>query len=169
MLDKIINHYVESKNTQENINVFVEINKRFIKEVQERYAVVIVEFMQNFVFEQQGKIVLTVNVHKAKELGMKTDILDLTANTTRSIALEPTTGVFSFDISINGKGGVYKFNSKDLETIDVVVLNDDDEVEHIPLELVLTTIHEKIMAPKENVQVVPEDLPANVVRGNFGK
>lgn len=169
MLDKIVRDYVNSKSSQKNIDVFVELNKRFIKEVQEKYAVVIVEFMQNFVFEQNGKICLVVTADKAKELGMKTDIIDLTSNTTRSIALEPTTGVFSFDISINGKGGVYQFTSKDIELLEVIALNDDGELESIPLDLILSSIHETVMSPKENKQEVPEELPDNVVRGNFSR
>lgn len=169
MLDKIVRDFVNNESSQKNIDVFVEINKRFIKEVQEKYAVVIVEFMQNFVFEQNGKICLVVTADKARELGMKTDLIDLTSNTTRSIALEPTTGVFSFDISINGEGGVYQFTSKDIVMLELIVLNDDGELESIPLDMVLTSIHETVMSPKENKQEVPEELPSNVVRGNFGK
>lgn len=169
MLSRIVSKYINHETTQEDIGVFVEINKRFIKEVQEKYAIVIVEFMKNFVFEQNGLIRLTIKVDKAKELDMKTDIIDLTSNSTKSIALEPTTGVFSLDISINGKCGVYTFKSEDIEVIDVVVINEEDELELIPLEQVLTTIHESIMSPKENYREVPEELPANVIRGNFNR
>lgn len=169
MLDKIVRDYVNSKSSQKTIDEFVELNKRFIKEVQEKYTLIIVEFMQNLVFEQHGKICLVVTTDKAKELGMRTDIIDLTSSSTRSIALEPTTGVFSFDISINGRGGVYQFAPKDIELLEVIALDDDGELESIPLNMILTSIHEIIMSTKENRQEVPEELPANVVRGNFGK
>lgn len=169
MLDKIVRDYVNSKSSQKTIDMYVELNERFIKEVQEKFAVVIVDFLQNLVFEQSGKILLSVTADKAKELGMKTDIIDLTASSTRSIALEPTTRVLSFDISINGKADLYQFAPEDIEALEVIALNDDGEPKCIPLDMILTPLHGAIMSPRENKQEAPEELPANVVRGNFGK